>query len=997
LLSPGTQSGKMRGRSWTLLLLLVVVLGSSLVTCERSLRRRARQRTTEEQDDQTERHVAARLRSRTRKLSGVDERAEVRGRQGSRLQHQGRLDGRITSTPHSQSARLRATKPPTRGQKTRRRGVARGGSRGAVRDRIIIRVPKGDKSENEHEDENIDNITTSTTTAATGLQQEQDVPHKIEETTPSPPEPADNTSLPSEQIKEQINDQTGANDKTYNETLEHNKENRKHQPVQENLVSGWTEKTPKPVNALRNFISRRRGGGGRQVTQSPAEETISQRASNLFLSTFMGAQRTEAPILSSTTSKMILVTVTESTIAKKSKKPGIRIKSSKTETNIQKISLHRFQPTPKISKKEEQEGKISIAPQDLTSKGNFIERTKLKFLSRTLFKGEAERKSENLPGVLKPHSEIKTEKKEVKKTKSPLFAQRPRFGFNFGKRNRNLDRNKNLFGSKETDNSKSIDKTEPVRHNLNISKFSRKGLKKTFPRVLSQSAAFEDQGETTEQADEATIEGSTSTEPASSQTATTRATSTSMLTESTTTRATSTAMLTESTTTTAVTSNEIITEIKPVTTTTVIDVVTENANTFTDDAVTVVNDPMPITSTNTETTQQHEMKTSTTTATTTTITTTTLAPSSSSSSSSEEGTKRISPRGRFRVQQRNRIGDRDNGNKMTGDEKTEIVGRNIRVRPRGRGRTNPKDHPKEETGEVVDRRLAVRGRVRGRGRGLSLKKTKEEVRSLPAASGSRRKLVRDQKEESTEDENTEKTVAVTTKAQLRSREITTISNIIDESPVTEAKDTFLTSRTQLKTRGRSNRTKDKQQSDRSKSIRSRSRSRARHPNIVNTEDDLKKATPSVRRLASQRGRGRGRGRSRPSLKTEDEPSTTVATTSTQTTTVTTTKEIPTTVTEAPDTMEAIVAASTAAAATEEEYLFFPAESSESRENYQQQQLTTPVIETLAETDTDLSHHLSSAISLATVTWSQDPYRPEEVSEGSLPTFDIDFSKNTSPQ
>ena len=80
----------------------------------------------------------------------------------------------------------------------------------------------------------------------------------------------------------------------------------------------------------------------------------------------------------------------------------------------------------------------------------------------------------------------------------------------------------------------------------------------------------------------------------------------------------------------------------------------------------------------------------------------------------------------------------------------------------------------------------------------------------------------------------------------------------------------------------------------------------------------------------------------------------------------------------------------------EEYFFFPAEREESRENYQQHQLTTPLIDTLPDTDTgsDLSQHLSSAINLATVTWTQDPYREEQVSEGSLPTFDIDFSRNT---
>ena len=38
-------------------------------------------------------------------------------------------------------------------------------------------------------------------------------------------------------------------------------------------------------------------------------EDISQTASNLFLSTFMGAQRTEAPVVRSTLSKMVVVTM----------------------------------------------------------------------------------------------------------------------------------------------------------------------------------------------------------------------------------------------------------------------------------------------------------------------------------------------------------------------------------------------------------------------------------------------------------------------------------------------------------------------------------------------------------------------------------------------------------------------------------------------------------------------------------------------------------------
>ena len=87
---------------------------------------------------------------------------------------------------------------------------------------------------------------------------------------------------------------------------------------------------------------------------------------------------------------------------------------------------------------------------------------------------------------------------------------------------------------------------------------------------------------------------------------------------------------------------------------------------------------------------------------------------------------------------------------------------------------------------------------------------------------------------------------------------------------------------------------------------------------------------------------------------------------------------------------------------DQEYFFFPAERAESKENYQQQQLRNPVIETLSDSEadsstSDLTHHLSSALNLATVTWTQDPYRAEEVSEENIPSFDIDFSKKTSQQ
>ena len=49
-------------------------------------------------------------------------------------------------------------------------------------------------------------------------------------------------------------------------------------------------------------------------------EDFSQTASNLFLSTFMGAQRTDPPVISSTTSKMFIVTMAQESREKQSSK-----------------------------------------------------------------------------------------------------------------------------------------------------------------------------------------------------------------------------------------------------------------------------------------------------------------------------------------------------------------------------------------------------------------------------------------------------------------------------------------------------------------------------------------------------------------------------------------------------------------------------------------------------------------------------------------------------
>merc|ERR1719365_458333 len=95
----------------------------------------------------------------------------------------------------------------------------------------------------------------------------------------------------------------------------------------------------------------------------------------------------------------------------------------------------------------------------------------------------------------------------------------------------------------------------------------------------------------------------------------------------------------------------------------------------------------------------------------------------------------------------------------------------------------------------------------------------------------------------------------------------------------------------------------------------------------------------------------------------------------------------------------------AAVDTNTEYHFFPAESNESIENFrihQENQLNVEIgTETQLETEDlneiDLSEQMTSALNLATVTWTQDPYREDEVSETGQPSFDIDFTKNPNIQ
>ena len=133
---------------------------------------------------------------------------------------------------------------------------------------------------------------------------------------------------------------------------------------------------------------------------------------------------------------------------------------------------------------------ISCKDLFLLSKGNFVEKTKLSLLSRTLFKDEAERKSQNLPEIFNPTTQeiqkpsgLKANQQQPEKiSKRPLFspkAPRPRlaglpFGFKPAK-----------------------PKVQEPRESFNISKFSRKGSTKFLPPRLKYFGSKEKEEKTT--------------------------------------------------------------------------------------------------------------------------------------------------------------------------------------------------------------------------------------------------------------------------------------------------------------------------------------------------------------------------------------------------------------------------------------------------------------------------------------------------------------------
>ena len=161
---------------------------------------------------------------------------------------------------------------------------------------------------------------------------------------------------------------------------------------------------------------------------------------------------------------------------------AIRIKS-KGDRKSSASPSNRFRPTvatelEKVQNTETDIENTDINPTPRQLSGNFVEKTKLSLLSRTLYKDEAERKSQNLPDVFKPQpgdnkprpstpapQSITTENEY---SRSPLFApkaSRPRL--------------KGLpFGFKPA----SPKASEP-KNSFDISRFSKKGSKFLPPKL----------------------------------------------------------------------------------------------------------------------------------------------------------------------------------------------------------------------------------------------------------------------------------------------------------------------------------------------------------------------------------------------------------------------------------------------------------------------------------------------------------------------------------
>ena len=111
-----------------------------------------------------------------------------------------------------------------------------------------------------------------------------------------------------EEINKDINENGVSNNNYSNNRIKVQTSSSRFKPVGRKRGGGFRSRFTKEKSKERpapKFISSRN-----QVTEKQPDD-FSQTASNLFLSTFMGVQRTEAPIISSTTSKMFIVTMAQ--------------------------------------------------------------------------------------------------------------------------------------------------------------------------------------------------------------------------------------------------------------------------------------------------------------------------------------------------------------------------------------------------------------------------------------------------------------------------------------------------------------------------------------------------------------------------------------------------------------------------------------------------------------------------------------------------------------
>ena len=405
--------------------------------------------------------------------------------------------------------------------------------------------------------------------------------------------------------------------------------------------------------------------------------------------------------------------------------------------------------------------------------GNFVEKTKLSLLSRTLFKDEAERKSQNLPEIFNPPSQEKQQQLGVQAhqqqteeaSKRPLFnpkAPRPRlaglpFGFKPAK-----------------------PKVKEPRESFNISKFSRKGSTKFLPPRLKYFGAKQVEEKTTTPQAITTVEElntmstleqesqETTFEMTPSKMTTAKMEST-MVTKSTTTTSTTMSSTRDTThrartkgrgngavrrrkpvgqVTTVRTADTGMTEqIEPVTNTDNEDMNTKEWNNV-DDLTTMIDDAVTISDAVILTTQED-----TSTITSTTLTTPTSTTLSSSSTSKKTEVKKIQvpkkSRGRGRTRTRLGIGEkRKSSQNRTNSEstakKSDIESsENGRTRGRVRGRGRPrkpqtsenKESKKDSVDSLQDKQINNKTSLKMKDKGSRNAQREKKVQTSPRLRG----------------------------------------------------------------------------------------------------------------------------------------------------------------------------------------------------------------------------------------------------------------------